>query len=74
MIFVMSDVMNLDEKKRPELPCAKRADENDSWLRLMVTNPMNGVMSTFSNDIVELGKQEDDEKETGTHWSEPENP
>ena len=72
MIFVMSDVMNLDEKKRPELPCAKRADENDSWLRLMVTNPMNGVMSTFSNDIVELGKQ--DEKETGTHWSEPENP
>ena len=74
MIFVMSDVMNLDEKKRPELPCAKRADENDSWLRLMVTNPMNGVMSTFSNDIVELGKQEDDEKETDSHWPEPENP
>ena len=72
MIFVMSDVMNLDEKKRPELPSAKRADENDSWLRLMVTNPMNGVMSTFSNDIVELGKQDDDEKKSDKPWPEPE--
>jgi hypothetical protein len=68
MIVVMRKLMNPDVKKRPELPCAKRADENDSWLRLMVTNPMNGVMSTFSNDIVELGKQEDSETETDSNW------
>jgi hypothetical protein len=72
MIFMMSDVMNLHEKKRPELPCAKRADENDSWLRLMVTNPMNGIMSTFSNDIVELGRQENDQRDADSRWPEPE--
>ncbi|MFH1010358.1 MAG: hypothetical protein V1784_03885 [bacterium] len=59
MIEMMGKTMNLDEKKQLELPFVKRASDNDSWLRLMVTNPLNGVMSTFSNEIVELGKPEE---------------
>ena len=62
-----------DEKKRPELPSAKRAADDDSWLRLMVTNPFNGVMSTFSNEIVELGQPEDHKPKTGRRWPEAEN-
>jgi hypothetical protein len=65
MRLMMRRDMSLDEEKRRQLPVAKRADENDSWLRLMVTNPLNGVMSTFSNEIVELGQPEDREPKTG---------
>lgn len=65
MVSMMREDMSLDEENRPQLPVAKRADENDSWLRLMVTNPLNGVMSTFSNEIVELGQPEDREPKTG---------
>lgn len=60
--------MSPDAEKRPQLPFASRASENDSWLRLMITNPMNGVMSTFSNEIVELRKQ-DNRKEETDQWS-----
>jgi hypothetical protein len=52
-------MMTPDEKKPLELPVVKRASNNDSWLRLMVTNPLNGVMSTFSDEIVELGNPEE---------------
>jgi hypothetical protein len=56
---MMREMMTPDEKKPLELPIVNRASDNDSWLRLMVTNPLNGVMSTFSNEIVELGKPEE---------------
>ena len=56
---MMREMMTPDEEKPLELPLVRRASDNDSWLRLMVTNPLNGVMSTFSNEIVELGKPEE---------------
>jgi len=56
---MMGMMMTPDDKKQLELPFVQRAGDNDSWLRLMVTNPLNGVMSTFSNEIVELGKPEE---------------
>lgn len=64
MVLMMREDMSPDEEKRSDLPSAKRADDDDSWLRLMVTNPLNGVMSTFSNEIVELGQPEDRKPKT----------
>ena len=62
--------MNPDEKKRLDLPFVERASDSDSWLRLMVTNPLNGVMSTFSNEIVELRQPEDNKPKINRRWPE----
>jgi DNA-binding transcriptional regulator/RsmH inhibitor MraZ len=61
----MRKQMSLDAKKRLDLPSVQRASDNDSWLRLMVTNPLNGVMSTFSNEIVELKQPKEEKPEAG---------
>lgn len=64
MRLLVSKKMRPDERKRLDLPFVQRANDNDSWLRLMVTNPLNGVMSTFSNEIVELGQPNEEKSES----------
>jgi hypothetical protein len=40
------------------LTFVSRAPENDPWFRLMVENPLNGQLSTFSNVLIELDSNE----------------
>jgi hypothetical protein len=51
----------MESKKKfpPWLVFVNRAPDDDSWLQLMVVNPINGETSTLSDTLIE------------TDWNEP---
>jgi hypothetical protein len=52
-------MMNKKPKFPPWLTFVSKAPENDPWFRLMVENPVNGQLSTFSNILIDLDSNEE---------------
>jgi hypothetical protein len=57
MCFDLEYTMNNDVKSPPWLTFVSQASEHDPSLRLTMLNPINGEMTVFINQVIDMDEQ-----------------